>query len=397
MNTAELQTLNDKYIINTYGARKLAITRGEGVTLWDADGKEYLDCFAGIAVCNLGHCHPAVTEAIREQAGKLLHVSNLYYIEPQVKLAELLSKNCFAQKWFFCNGGAEANEAAIKLARRYWAEKGTPRPGIVTADQSFHGRTLATITATGQPKYRQGFEPVVPGFSYVPFNDLAALEAAITPEVGAVLIEPIQGEGGVRMPIEGYLKAVRELCTKKNVLLIFDEVQTGLGRTGTLFAHQGYGVTPDIMTLAKGLANGVPIGAMGCTDEAATGFGPGMHACTFGGNPLSTAAAVATLETLTASGFIENAAKVGDHFTARIKAIAGDHACILDVRGKGLMIGVEFKEAVAPLIAKMLDAGVICGPAGPNVLRFLPPLIIMEEQVDRVAAVLSACLGELGW
>ncbi len=397
MNTAEIQALNDQYVINTYGARKLAITRGEGITLWDADGKEYLDCFAGIAVCNLGHCHPAVTEAIREQAGKLIHVSNLYYIEPQVNLAERLSKQCFAQKWFFCNGGAEANEAAIKLARRYWAQKGTPKPGIVTAEQSFHGRTLATITATGQPKYRQGFEPMMPGFSYVQFNDIAALENAITPEVGAVLIEPIQGEGGVRMPVEGYLRAVRELCTKKNVLLIFDEVQTGLGRTGALFAHQGYGVTPDIMTLAKGLANGVPIGAMGCTDEAATGFGPGMHACTFGGNPLSTAASVATIDTLTAPGFIEAAAKTGDYFLGRLNALAADHAIIVDVRGKGLMIGVEFKEAVSPLIGKMLDAGVICGPAGPNVLRFLPPLIITTEQIDRVMAVLSACLGELGW
>ncbi len=397
MKTEEIKSLNDQFIINTYGARKLALTRGEGVRLWDADGKEYLDCFSGIAVCNLGHCHPAVTQAICEQAAKLVHVSNLYYIEPQVQLAELLSSLCFARKWFFCNGGAEANEAAIKLARRYWVQKGTPKPVIVTAEQSFHGRTLATITATGQPKYQKGFEPLPQGFKYVPFNDLAALEAAITPDVGAVLIEPIQGEGGVRMPELGYLQAVRKLCTEKNVLLIFDEVQTGLGRTGVLFAHQDYGITPDIMTLAKGLANGVPIGAMGCTDEAASGFEPGMHACTFGGNPLSAAASLATIQALTEPGFISNAAQVGLHFFHLLDKLAAEHASIVEVRGKGLIIGIEFKDAVAPLIGKLLDAGIICGPAGPNVLRFLPPLIITKEQVEQVVGKLAACLGELEW
>ncbi|HPO12433.1 MAG TPA: aspartate aminotransferase family protein [Candidatus Hydrogenedentes bacterium] len=397
MKTEEIKSLNDQFIINTYGARKLALTRGEGVRLWDADGKEYLDCFSGIAVCNLGHCHPAVTQAICEQAAKLVHVSNLYYIEPQVQLAELLSSLCFARKWFFCNGGAEANEAAIKLARRYWVQKGTPKPVIVTAEQSFHGRTLATITATGQPKYQKGFEPLPQGFKYVPFNDLAALEAAITPDVGAVLIEPIQGEGGVRMPELGYLQAVRKLCTEKNVLLIFDEVQTGLGRTGVLFAHQDYGITPDIMTLAKGLANGVPIGAMGCTDEAASGFEPGMHACTFGGNPLSAAASLATIQVLTEPGFISNAAQVGLHFFHLLDKLAAEHASIVEVRGKGLIIGIEFKDAVAPLIGKLLDAGIICGPAGPNVLRFLPPLIITKEQVEQVVGKLAACLGELEW
>ncbi len=397
MDTEQIKSLNDQHIINTYGARKLALTRGEGVRLWDADGKEYLDCFSGIAVCNLGHCHPAVTQAVCAQAATLVHVSNLYYIEPQVQLAELLSSLCFAQKWFFCNGGAEANEAAIKLARRYWVQKGTPKPFIVTAEHSFHGRTLATITATGQPKYQQGFEPLPQGFRYVPFNDLAALEKAITLEVGAVMIEPIQGEGGVRMPEPGYLQAVRTMCNEKNVLLILDEVQTGLGRTGTLFAHQACGFTPDIMTLAKGLANGVPIGAMGCTDEAAQGFGPGMHACTFGGNPLSTAAALATLRALTEPGFIEHAAQVGDYFFHLLNTLAADHASIVNIRGKGLMVGVEFKEAVAPLIGKLLDAGIICGPAGPNVLRFLPPLIITSNQVEQVVSRLAACLGELGW
>lgn len=397
MKTEDIKTLNDRYVVNTYGVRKLALTRGEGVTLWDADGKEYLDFFAGIAVTNLGHCHPAVTNAVCEQARKLVHVSNLYYIEPQVRLAELLSRHCFAAKWFFCNGGAEANEAAIKLARRYWAQKGTPRGTVVSAEQSFHGRTLATITATGQPKYQQGFEPLPKGFKYVPFNDLNAMEQALTPDVGAVLLEPIQGEGGIRIPDPDYLRRVRELCDRKNTLLIFDEVQTGMGRTGHFFAHQHYGVTPDIMTLAKGLANGVPIGAMGCTEDAATGLGPGMHACTFGGNPLSTAAALATVRALTEPGFFEQVRSLGEYFLERLREIAAQHASVAEVRGVGLMIGIEFKEAAAPVVDKLIDAGVICGTAGPKVLRFVPPLIITTEHVDRVTAVLNAALGELGW
>ena len=393
MNTSEIQALNDKHTINTYGARKLALVRGEGVKLWDADGIEYLDFFAGIAVTNLGHCHPEVTEAVCAQARKLVHVSNLYYIEPQVELAALLCRVSFADRWFFCNGGAEANEAAIKIARRYWAQKGSPKPVILSAHQSFHGRTLATITATGQPKFHQGFEPLLPGIGYFPFDDIAALGSLITPEVGAVLLEPIQGEGGVRVPSESYLKQVRELCTKKNVLLMFDEVQTGLGRTGKLFAHEHYGITPDIMTLAKGLGNGVPIGAMGCTEEVASGFTPGSHACTFGGNPLSSAAALATMKALTRPGFIEAAAKTGAYLFDRLGAMARKFDSVVDVRGKGLMAGVEMKDAVAPIIGKMIEARVICGSAGPNVLRFLPPLIVTEDHVDRAVAALETILG----
>ena len=397
MNTSEIQALNDQYIINTYGPRKLALTRGEGALLWDAEGKEYVDFFAGIAVCNLGHCHPAVTEAIVAQANKLVHVSNLYYIEPQVKLAELLSQHCFAERWFFCNSGAEANEAAIKLARRYWVQKGTPKPEIITAEHSFHGRTLTAITATGQPKYQQGFAPLTPGFRYVPYDDVEALAAAIGPETGAVLLEPVQGEGGVRVPSEGYLAAVRKLCDERNVLLIFDEVQTGIGRTGKLFAHQHWDVAPDIMTVAKALANGMPIGALGCTAEAASGFSVGSHAATFGGNPLCTAAALATLGVVTAPGFLEEAARMGELLIKELRRVTEGLAALVEVRGEGLMVGVEFKEAVGPLTAKMIEAGVICGPAGPNVLRFVPPLIITEEQVDKVVSILTACLGELGW
>lgn len=395
--TDEIKALNDAHVINTYGARSVALSRGEGMLLWDAEGKEYLDFFAGIAVCNLGHCHPAVTQAICDQAKKLVHVSNLYYIEAQTLLAAALCKHSFAEKWFFCNGGAEANEAAIKLARRYWEKQGTPKPGIVTAQQSFHGRTIATVTATGQPKYHDGFQPLVPGFSYVPYNDLGALEAAITPDVGAVLLEPIQGEGGVRVPDEAYWKQVRQLCDDKKVLLILDEVQTGLGRTGPLFAHQGYGITPDIMTLAKGLGNGVPIGAMGCTDGVATGFDVGSHACTFGGNPLSAAAAVATLSALTAPGFLEAAQARSTYLFDNLADVAASCDAVVEVRGKGLMVGIEFDQPVAPLVNTLIESGVICGPAGPNVLRFLPPLIVEKSHIDRVISLLKASLGALKW
>ncbi|MBI5091707.1 MAG: acetylornithine transaminase [Candidatus Hydrogenedentes bacterium] len=393
MNTAQIKELNDKHVINTYGARKLALVRGEGVTLWDADGKEYLDFFAGIAVTNLGHCHPKVTEAIRKQAGTLVHVSNLYYIEPQVELAALLAKHTFAPRWFFCNCGATANEAAIKIARRYWVQKGTPKPELVAMNQSFHGRTIAAITATGQPKYQEGFEPLLPGIHHVPFDDIGALAGAITPQVGAVMLEPIQGEGGVRIPSEGYLKAVRALCTERNVLLIFDEVQTGMGRTGKFMAHELDGITPDIVTLAKGLANGVPMGALGCTEDVASGFSVGSHACTFGGNPLSSAAAVATLNVLLAPGFLENVVKTGAYLMSGLQGLAKNHSVITEVRGKGLMFGVEMKEPVAPVIGKMLDRGIICGPAGPNVLRFLPPLVITTAHVDRAISTLDDILG----
>lgn len=394
MNTIQqIKDLNDRHVLNTYGARRLALVRGEGARLWDADGREYLDFFAGIAVANVGHCHPEVTDAICRQAQTLVHVSNLYYIEPQARLADVLSRHTFADRWFFCNGGAEANEAALKLARRYWAQKGTPRPEIITAHHSFHGRTLATLTATGQPKYQQGFEPLLPGFRYVPYNDVSALSRALTPEVGAVLLEPIQGEGGVRVPAPDYLQKVRDLCDRHGALLILDEVQTGLGRTGKLFAHEHSGITPDIMTVAKGLGNGVPIGAMGCTEEVAGGFSVGSHACTFGGNPLSSAAAVATLEVMLRPGFLEHAAEVGDYFLGRLRELAARRPRIVDVRGKGLMIGVELEDAASPVIERMLDEGVICGPAGPNVVRFVPPLVITRDDVDQAMAAFEAALG----
>ncbi|HPP58261.1 MAG TPA: aspartate aminotransferase family protein [Candidatus Hydrogenedens sp.] len=397
MTNDELRTLADTYLINTYGSRTLALVRGQGTHVWDADGKEYIDLFSGIAVCNLGHCHPKVTKAIVDQAQKLIHVSNLYNIEPQILLAKKLSDLCFAKKWFFCNGGAEANESAIKIARRYWTVKGLYKPNIITAEQSFHGRTLATITATGQPKYHKGFEPMVPGFTYVPYNDTEAIEKALSPATGAILLEPIQGEGGIRMPSPNYLKEVREICNKHQVLLIFDEVQTGLGRTGYMFAHQAFDVTPDIMTLAKGLANGVPIGAMGCTEEIAQGFSPGAHACTFGGNPLSTATALAVVEELSNPTFLENVRALGKCFITGLSKIAEVHRKIKEVRGQGLMIGVEFDEPVTPLINQMFSRGFICGSAGPHVLRFLPPLIVEQQELTQALHALEQSLGELGW
>ncbi len=393
MTTAEIKALNEQHVINTYGSREIAFVRGEGVKLWDAEGKEYLDFFAGIAVVGLGHCHPKVTEALCMQAKTLVHVSNLYYIEPQVKLAALLCQHSFAQKWFFSNCGATAIEAAMKLARRYWAQQKTPKPEFVAMEHSFHGRTLAAITATGQKKYQEGFAPLLPGVRHVPYNDIGALEKAITPETGAVMLEPIQGEGGVRVAGLQYLKQVRALCDERNVLLILDEVQTGVGRTGKFFAHEHYGIAPDIIAVAKGLGNGVPIGAMGCKDKVASGFGPGCHASTFGGNPLCTAAAVATLEVIFEPGFLDNVARIGAYFTDGLRTIASKHASVVEVRGKGLLIGVEMKDPVAPVVKKMLEGGIVCGPAGPNVLRFAPPLIITREHVDRVVTALDKAIG----
>jgi predicted acetylornithine/succinylornithine family transaminase len=394
MNTSEIKALGEEYIINTYGSRNLAFVRGEGTALWDADGKEYLDFFAGIAVVGLGHCHPAVTDAICHQARTLVHVSNLYHTQPQVELAKLLCKHTFADRWFFSNCGATAIESAIKIVRRYWHQKGTPKPEIIAMDQSFHGRTMAAITATGQPKYHEGFAPMLPGIKHVPFNDLSALRNAVTDETGAIFLELIQGEGGVRVADEAFVKGVRKLCDAKGVLLVFDEVQTGMGRTGKLFAHEHYGVTPDVMCVAKALGNGVPIGAMGCTEEVASGFSVGSHATTFGGNPLCTAAAKATLETMVTPGFLDHVAEVGGYFLEQLKTLASKHPQIVEVRGKGLMIGVEMKDAVAPVIQKLLAAGIVCGPAGPNVLRFVPPLIVTTEQVDRVVSSLDTALGE---
>jgi len=395
MNTDEIGVLADNYCMNVYGKRTTSIVRGEGLHVWDADGRQYLDFFAGIAVANLGHCHPKVTEAICNQAKTLVHTSNLYLIEPQVKLAEILAKNSFADKWFFCNSGAEANEGAIKLARRYWHAKGESKPVIVTAHKSFHGRTMTTISASGQPKLHDGFDPLMQGFKYADFNSIDALDEAITPDVGAILLEPVQGEGGLGTPDETYLKAVRELCDRKQILMILDEIQTGIGRTGKLFAYEHADITPDIITLAKGMGNGVPIGAMGCTDEIATGFAVGSHGSTFGGNPLCAAAAFATVSTVLEEKLVANAAEMGEYLNLELQQLKQKHSCITEIRGKGLMTGLAVTCPAMDVVVALREKGILIGPAGPNVIRFLPPLTIRKQDVDTVIEALDASFGAL--
>jgi predicted acetylornithine/succinylornithine family transaminase len=380
--------------MNTYGERKLALVRGSGGRVWDADGVEYVDFFCGIAVNNLGHCHPAVVQAIQQQAETLIHVSNLYYIEPQARLAALLAEHCFAKRWFFCNSGAEANEAAIKLVRRYWHEKGESKSEIIATDNSFHGRSIATVTATGQAKYWSGFEPLAPGFRHVPFDDVGTLDKVMSERTGAVMLEPIQGEGGVNMPSRGYLERVRALCSERNVLLIFDEIQTGLGRAGKLFAYEHYSVTPDIITVAKSLGGGVPIGAMGATEEVAKGFTPTCHASTFGGNPLATAAAEAYVKALLEDGILDRANELGDMFMSELQMLADRYASIQDVRGKGLMIGVEVDFPVNELAERFLEERIIVGSAGKHVLRLYPPLNVSEDDIRLVVKTFDRLLRE---
>ena len=339
MKEKEIMALADKYIMHTYKRFPVVIVKGLGQKVWDVNGKEYLDFAAGIAVCNLGHSHPHVIAAVKEQLEKLTHISNLYYIEPQAQLAHLLVENSFADKVFFCNSGAEANEAAIKLARKYAHENlGGDKFELITMKDSFHGRTMATITATGQEKFQFGFTPLLEGFTYVPFNDLQALEAAISEKTCGIMVEPIQGEGGVNIPDAQYLSSVREICDRHGILLIVDEVQTGIGRTGKLFAYEHSGIKPDIMTLAKALGNGFPVGAMMATDKIAQAFTPGNHASTFGGNPLAMAAAKATLKTILQEGVLENCQKVGAYFLSQLKKLQQKHKIINEVRGKGLML-----------------------------------------------------------
>ena len=387
---------SEHFLMHTYNRFPVVLRKGRGVRVWGADGKEYLDFLGGIAVNVLGHCHPKVVVAIQKQAQRLIHVSNFYHIEPQIKLAKLLVTNSFADKVFFCNSGAEANEAAIKLARRYSKEHyGNERYEIITALKSFHGRTLATLTATGQDKLQAGFEPLMPGFTHVPFNDIRSLEEAITQKTCAVMLEPIQGEGGVNLPSDSYLGEVRELCDKHGLLLILDEVQSGMGRTGKLFAHEHYNMTPDIMTLAKGLGGGVPIGAMLATDKIAAVFKPGTHASTFGGNPLACAAAIATLEAILEDGFVlDHCNRMGEYFKARLVQLKEFLDQIVDVRGKGLFIGMELTRDGMPIVKACLDRGILINcTGGGNVLRFTPPLIVEKKEIDLVVEMLDELLG----
>ena len=383
----------DRVMARTYNRFPVVFEKGRGCRLWDVDGKEYTDFVAGIAVCNLGHCHPAISEAIKDQSEKLLHVSNLYYTIPQTELAEFLVKNSFADRVFFGNSGAEANEAAIKLARKYFADKDeNNRFRIVSMEKSFHGRTMATLSATGQEKIRKGFDPVLQGFDFVPFNDISALENAITGDTCAVMMEPIQGEGGIRCPEPGYLPAVRRLCDEKGILLIFDEIQTGIGRTGKLFAYEHFDVTPDIMTLAKALANGLPIGAMLARESTAAAFVPGAHASTFGGTPIVTSAALATLKTIQSEKWVEHSAAMGKYFMDELTVLKAKHPCIIDIRGKGLLLGMKLDREGADIVNACLAGGYLINCVQGNILRFIPPLTISKAEIDGLLECLDGLL-----
>jgi len=395
MSGADWIVRGEKHVAATYGRYPLVAMRGEGCRLWDADGKEYLDFLAGVAVNNLGHCHPRVVAALQRQAETLLHCSNYFHIPSQIELAELLCAHSFGDRVFFCNSGVEANEAAIKLARKYSTEKhGPERSGIVTALASFHGRTLAGISATGQEKVKAGFAPLLPGFSHVPFGDIEALRNAITPQSCAVLLEPVQGEGGVNVPPPGYLQAVRELCDARDLLLIFDEIQTGCGRTGSLFAYQQEGVEPDVMTLAKALAGGPPIGAMVAKETCAAALGPGSHGSTFGGNPLVTAAGVATLSTLLEDGVLDNCIAMGAYLRERLETLRASFGFIREVRGRGLILGMELAIDGGEIVKAALQRGLLINCTVGNVLRFLPPLIVSRAEIDKAIEILAEILKE---
>ncbi|MFW6011717.1 MAG: acetylornithine transaminase [Desulfosalsimonas sp.] len=392
MSTDYINRAN-QVIASTYKRFPVVFERGRGCTLWDTKGREYTDFVAGIAVCNLGHASPEISRALSRQADTLFHVSNLFYSIPQIELAEKLTEKSFAGKVFFCNSGAEANEAAIKLARKNFFDRGeSDRWRIVAMDQSFHGRTFATLSATGQKKVREGFEPILEGFDFVPFNDFEKLKAAITDKTCAVMVEPVQGEGGVRCADADFLKQVRKLCTEKGVMLIFDEIQTGIGRTGKLFAYEHFGIEPDIMTLAKALGNGLPIGAMLAKDEAALAFTPGTHASTFGGTPVITAAALEVLKLIERENILEYCNRTGGYFREQLLELKERHPVIEEVRGIGLMLGMKLSKNGAPVVDACMERGFLINCTQENVLRFVPPLVISIEEIDSLIQCLDTVL-----
>jgi len=391
MTTQETIDLYNKYVIANYNRLPRVIVKGEGCYLYDADGNKILDMFPGWAVSGLGHCHPAVVEALRTQAGELLHIDNTFYSEPQGMLAKLLSERGFGGKCFFCNSGAEANEAALKLARLYTA---TGKYKFITAEGSFHGRTFATVTATAQPKYHEGFLPLLPGFMYVAFNDVAALEAAFTDEVAAVMVEPIQGEGGINVATAEYLQAIRRLCDENGAVMILDEVQTGIGRTGKWFAYQHFDVEPDIITMAKALGGGVAIGAMMAKPEIAATLVPGKHASTFGGNCLACAAGVAVIEAIEKDNLLEHAAKLGRYAKDKLEQLKQKHSIIDSVRGIGLMIGVQLAGPGKQIVDRCLEDGLRINCTHETVLRFMPPMIATTDQIDQAIEILDGALNE---
>ena len=383
----------ERFVMKTYNRYPVCFVKGEGCRLYDSQGKEYLDMLAGIAVCNLGHAHPAVTRAVCEQAKELLHVSNLFYIESQAELAELICKNSFGEKVFFCNSGAEANEGAIKLARRYGTQLDPEKYEIVAFKGSFHGRTMAAVTVTGQGKYSEGFGPMLPGVKFANFNDVDSLLSVVSERTAGIIVEPIQGEGGVIPASKEFLETLREVADRFNALLIFDEVQTGIGRTGKLFAYQHYGVEPDVMTLAKALGNGVPIGAIVAKGKAAEVLRPGLHASTFGGNPLATRAGVAVMKEVTKPGFLEEVEEKGNYLKGLLEGLVGEFPQVLEsVRGKGLMLGLVCKVECKDIVKSALDRGLIINCTAGNVLRFVPPLVISREEIDEGIAILREVL-----
>jgi acetylornithine aminotransferase/acetylornithine/N-succinyldiaminopimelate aminotransferase len=395
-NSSWIERSNEVFI-GTYSRFSAVLVKGDGCRLVDADGKEYLDFLAGIAVCSLGHCHPEVTKAICDQAGRLLHVSNLFHTQPQTELAELLVKNSFADRVFFGNSGAEANEAAIKLARKHSSHD---RFEIISLSGSFHGRTLATVAATGQPKFHEGFEPLPAGFLHAEFGDIKELEKLISEQTCAILCEPLQGESGVRPLSREYLKQIRQLCDDNGLLLIFDEVQTGMGRTGSLFAYEQMGIVPDILTSAKALANGLPIGAMLTTEEIAESFIVGSHASTFGGNPVSAAAAVATLKVMLADGFMDAVKSKGNYLAEKLADLAAAYPQLASgQRGLGLIQGLVLTEAGIEkgqeMVQKLFERGVLINFAGNEVLRFIPPLVVSSEEIDQLIEELDRLFAEM--
>ncbi|MGE5389765.1 MAG: aspartate aminotransferase family protein [Deltaproteobacteria bacterium] len=381
-----------KYVMNTYGRYSLALVKGQGCKVWDADGKEYLDFVGGIAVCGLGHAHPELVKVLQEQSQKLWHVSNLYWIEPQVELAEKLCQATGMDKAFFANSGAEVNEGAIKLARKYFYRKGQDRYEIIAMKNSFHGRTLATLSVTGQTKYQEGYAPLLPGVKFAEINNLDSVASLITDKTAAVIVEPVQAEGGVNPSTTEFLQGLRKLCNEKGILLIFDEVQCGMGRTGKAMAYQHYGIKPDIVTLAKALAGGFPIGALLATEEAVTGFAPGDHASTFGGNPLACAVACKSVELLTEPAFLQNVVDTGEYLKEKLQEIVDTEASAKEVRGLGLLIGVEFDTEVKDLVNLCIANGLLVISAGPNVLRMVPPLNINKADVDAAVEILQKAL-----
>lgn len=392
MKLEEIMSIDEKYYMNTFGKRTpVAFDHGKGIYLYTEEGEEYMDMFAGIAVTSLGHGHEGFTAAVQEQVGKLIHTSSLYYIKNQALLAKRICDCSVADRVYFANSGAEANEGAMKLAKIYFYKQGIEKYEIITLNSSFHGRTLATVAATGQPKYQKPYKPLVPGISHVDINDFEALEAAVTDKTCAIMLEVVQGESGVHICDDEYLIKVRKLCDEKNIILIFDEVQTGMGRTGEMFAYQTTPVEPDIFTLAKALGNGVPIGALCAKEFVAKGFEPGDHGGTFGGNPLATAAGMAVFDAFEKENIVENARAMGDYFEEKVKALGSPE--ITEVRRKGLMIGLQMPEGRAAEVQKKLFMDhVLVGCVGGHTLRILPPLIITKADIDKFISKLEAAL-----